>query len=276
LKQQFSNIKITADYRDLWIEMQNGKGFFSHLNGKRFLSEKEMELKVLKDADTIVTVSEEMTKAYEAISGKKNCYTITNGFDNDDFKGDAKSELINQHVFKNKVNILFAGSLVTDSNPYAIPFFEAIAKLKANHNADYRKLNIQIFGNLNDKINTIVAINNLDVVNVNHPVASSKICSLFQHFDYLLLFLIPYYRFAYISKFFDYLPARKPIIAVTEDGAFSEYLADNNLGIQIRPNECEVKIAELINNKVMINSEFDIQVFNYKALAVKYQNIIFS
>jgi glycosyltransferase involved in cell wall biosynthesis len=276
LKKEFSNIKITADYRDMWIEMQNGKGFFNHLNDKRFFAEREMELEVLKAADNIVTVSEEMTKSYESVTGKKNCFTVTNGFDQDDFKTELQSDFISQFVFKDKVNILFAGSLVIDSNAYAIPFFEAIVKLKESSPKDYSKLNVQIFGNLNDRISTIVADNNLDVVKVNNPIASSKICSLFQYFDYLLLFLIPYYRFAYISKFFDYLPARKPIIAVTEDGAFSEFLINNNLGIQIRPDECEVKVSELIAKRVTVNSEFDVQAFNYKALAVKYQNIIFT
>jgi glycosyltransferase involved in cell wall biosynthesis len=276
LKKEFSNIKITADYRDMWIEMQNGKGFFNHLSDKRFLAEKEMELKVVKDVDTIVTVSEEMTNAYDIISGKKNCFTIPNGFDNDDFNTELSSDFVSQFIYENKVNIVFAGSLVTDSNAYAIPFFEAIAKLKVRSEKEYHLLNIQVFGNLNDEINSIVNHHNLTIVRINKPIASSKICSLFKYFDYLLLFLIPYYRFAYISKFFDYLPARKPIIAVTEDGTFSEYLINNKLGLQIRPDECEVKITEFIKNKVDVNLEFDIQIFDYKVLAANYKNIIFS
>ena len=128
LKKEFPHIKLILDYRDIWTIHQKGKGFFGHLSDKRFLNEQQKELKAIGNADLIFTVANEMTEAIVKAFNDKKVFTIHNGFDEDDFD---ESYIINEHYSKpGQINILFAGSLVTDSNSYAIPFFNALVKLK--------------------------------------------------------------------------------------------------------------------------------------------------
>jgi glycosyltransferase involved in cell wall biosynthesis len=276
LKSEFPHIIFTADYRDLWIELQEGKGFFSHLSKNRFLAEREKERLVLMQADYIITVSDEMTEAYEAISRKKNCYTISNGYDESDFELQLDQNFISQFVMSNRINILFAGSLVEDSNVYAKPFFEALFQLKKENLKQYQQLNIQVIGQLNAEIKKLIEDGKLDIVKINPSLPSQQVCSLYKYFDYLLLFLIPYYRFAFISKFFDYLPARKPILAITEPGSFSTYLEKNQLGWHVLPGQSLELLLKLTKGPSNFNRNFNYEHFSYQYLAKQYESIIFS
>jgi glycosyltransferase involved in cell wall biosynthesis len=276
LKEVFPSIKYIVDYRDMWIAMQDGKGFFSHLSSSRFAKEKKMEQLVLSKADIITTVTDSMTDVYSQISGNPNCYTITNGFDTDDFKADLNLSFVNQYIQEGKINILFAGSLVNDSNVYAKPFFDAIAQLKKSFPDKYSRLHIQVIGQLNETIKGFIQSNELDIVKVSPSLPSSQLCGLLKHFDYLLLFLIPYYRFAFISKFFDYVYSKRPILAITEQGVFSDYLVKHKLGKWVVPENSLSALLEVTNEKSSTNETFDTGQFDYKFLAQQYSNIIFS
>lgn len=274
LKKEFPHIKLILDYRDIWIIHQKGKGFFNHLSDKRFLNERKKELKAIENADLIFTVAQEMTDAIAKEVNNKKVFTIHNGFDEDDFD---ESYIVDEHYAKpGKVNILFAGSLVTDSNSYAIPFFNALVKLKKQNITLYSKINFCILGTVNSEISEIIKKNELTCITFFSPVNSKSLGKVFAQFDYLLLFLIPYYTYAFISKFFDYLPARKPIISISESGKFSSFLEENNLGINIVPDVAYDIILDLLTRetRVEINTAYAIQTFSYKELAQQLLTIL--
>ncbi len=269
LKKDYPGLKLVLDYRDIWIIRQKGKGFFSHLDDKRFDVEKQKERHALASADYIFTVAEDISESIREHAGHNAVHTLTNGYDEEDFS-DGHS-LPNIYTKPGKVNIVFAGSLVVDSNPYAIPFFQAIAHIKKEHPALYGNLHLCIFGNVNPVIQKIMNESELDCIVIHKPVSSKSIGELYMKFDYLLLFLNPYYTYAFISKFFDYLPARKPIICVSDKGRFSEYLEENRLGKNFEINSIYQRMVALLslNEKMEINNTFNVYQFSYRNLAKK-------
>lgn len=267
LKKDYPGIKLVLDYRDIWIIRQKGKGFFSHLDDKRFEEEKQKERRALASADCIFTVAEDMSESIREYAGYKPVYTLTNGYDDDDFSDGHSLQTI--YTQAGKVNILFAGSLVMDSNPYAIPFFQSIALLKKERPELYAKLHLCIFGNVNPTIGKLITDSDLDCVVFYKPISSKLIGHLYKQFDYLLLFLIPYYTYAFISKFFDYLPVRKPIISVSGKGRFSEFLEENRLGMNMDIGSIYGNLLTMLEAKrhLEINDTFDLSPFSYRNLA---------
>lgn len=267
LKKEYPGLKLILDYRDIWIIHQKGKGFFSHLDDKRFGEEKQKERSALASADCIFTVAEDMSDAIRKQFGHKAIHTLVNGYDEEDFSN--ADSLQTTYTQPDKINLLFAGSLVVDSNPYAIPFFNALADIKRNHRDLYLKLHFCIFGNVNPAIQKIIDESELNCVVMHKPISSKSIGELYMKFDYLLLFLNPYYTYAFISKFFDYLPVRKPIISVSDKGRFSEYLEENRLGQNFEINAIYHDLIALLsrNKKMEINDTFNVDQFSYRNLA---------
>lgn len=267
LKKDYPGLKLVLDYRDIWIIRQKGKGFFSHLDDKRFEEERQKERHALASADYIFTVAEDMSESIREGAGHKAVHTLTNGYDEEDFSEEHSLQTI--YTKPGKINMVFAGSLVVDSNPYATPFFQAIALLKKERPELYSKLHLCIFGAVNPAIEKLIEEADLDCVVFYKPINSKLIGHLYRQFDYLLLFLIPYYTYAFISKFFDYLPVRKPIVSVSERGRFSEFLEGNHLGRNIEPRSIYENLLTLLEAKhhLEINTTFDLSTFSYRELA---------
>lgn len=267
LKKEYPGLKLVLDYRDIWIIRQKGKGFFSHLDDKRFEEERQKEKRALASADYIFTVAEDMSESLREHVGSKAVHTLTNGYDEEDFSDEQSLQTI--YAKPGKLNMLFAGSLVVDSNAYAIPFFQAIARLRKEQPELYARLHLCIFGTVNPTIEKLIEDSGLDCVVFYKPISSKLIGQLYQQFDYLLLFLIPYYTYAFISKFFDYLPVRKPIISVSEKGRFSEFLEGNRLGRNMETDSMYESLATLLQDKhsLEINPTFNTSAFSYRELA---------
>lgn len=267
LKHEHPGLTLVLDYRDMWIIGQKGKGFFDHLNDHRFEQERQKEIQAIATADCILTVANDMSESIRKATGHQQVHTLTNGYDEEDFSEPAATTAT--YTRPGKINLLFAGSLVVDSNTYAIPFFDAIVRLRIEFPKLYERMHLCILGRTNPVISKMIADNNLDCVEILPAVSSRQIGAIYRQFDYLLLFLIPYYTYAFISKFFDYLPAHKPIVSVSDPGSFSEYLHAHRLGLNIEPASVYSSLKKLLEGsaRVEFDQHFDPSTFSYKHLS---------
>ena len=106
-----------ADFRDPWTNID----FYQQLKLTKVadLIHKKLENKIMSKSDALVTVTWNWGKEMEEIRGS-NVDVITNGFDPDDFKNANGNQ-------PSKFNILHAGSLNRDRNPFA--FGKLLVKL---------------------------------------------------------------------------------------------------------------------------------------------------
>ncbi len=179
--KKITTVKWVADFRDEWTKSPFFK--FSTPIHKKIIQ--FLEKRILESADVVTTISTELTNQYQEILGvqKEKFLTISNGFDQSDFKGLKVSP-----PTKNFFRFVHAGSLY--GSRQANIFLETLEELKLK----------------NVKVEFLEKL--------PHHQALEKLLAA----DVLLLFLSPQDSPAVMTgKIFEYLAARKPILALAPD-----------------------------------------------------------
>ncbi|KPK81466.1 MAG: glycosyl transferase family 1 [Bacteroides sp. SM23_62_1] len=222
IKKQL-NIKWVADFRDPWTKID----FYSELLLTKYADKKHhtLEKAVIKQADQIIVVSETMKKDF-INSGGKNIVVIPNGFDEDDFPDDPVET-------DQKFSIVYTGVLNQARNPKSL--WEVFAEVISENKYFAKSLEIKLIGNIDHSI-----LKNLD---------EYKLSDFVQKFDFLPHDrVIQYQRKAQVlllpinntpnakgiitGKIFEYLAARRPILAIgPTDGDVADILAETQAGV---------------------------------------------
>lgn len=219
LKKKHS-IPWVADFRDLWT--QNHHYPYSPI---RKMFEKKLETKTLETADALVTVSEPLAKELSTLH-KKEVYTVTNGFDPDKMS-DEKAALTS------KFTITYTGQIYPKQDPTKLLL--ALKDLIANGVVDPSQVEVRFYGpeslELEGKANT------LDLSNIvsQSGVMPREFCFEKQRESQLLLLFNwedPRQRGVYSGKVFEYLAARRPILATGgADSVVTDLLKETNAGV---------------------------------------------
>lgn len=203
-----SKVKWVADFRDPWTNAY----WLKNLNKNRLSSyiDKHLERKVLRKADLITTVSDEII---EMLNKKvsNNYALIHNGFE--DFHK-ADDEPVDKFI------LLFFGNVVKEENHNEI--YEALDSLEDNIK---NKLEIHFIGNVFEGFaESIEHLKDLKFIFKDYmPRAelfneSAKASILFITY----LKGIEYSKGTIGAKFFDYLSLQKPILAVGEKSGIAD------------------------------------------------------
>jgi glycosyltransferase involved in cell wall biosynthesis len=207
--KEMTGIRWIADFRDPWTDIYYYKDLY--LSGPAARYDKMLEKKVLTEADKIITVSEEVGKLllrkFEGPAGK--IAIIPNGYDEADFENIAS--------FRNDFfTIAYTGTI---SMSYGINHFvEAVALLPEKVK---NQLKIRFVGNVPDEILNLFHLNNLGPIvevlgYIPHEMAIAQMVNAS-----LLLMAIPDTsdnKGIVTGKFFEYLAAHKPILAIGPPG----------------------------------------------------------
>ena len=237
LKKQFPNIPWIADFRDPWTNID----FYKDLNLNR-ISDKihhNQERKVIQRADSVIVVSNGMKAEYELLKPKQ-IQVISNGYDESDVQKTAVQ--IDQ-----KFSISHIGTLNAARNPKTIwkvlcEICEEIPDFKSD-------LQIQLIGKvdfsvLEDIRNLNLMDNLLKIDYLTHSDAIAK-----QQSSQVLMLLINNSGNAkgiLTGKFFEYMSAKRPILAVGPvDGDAATILTETEAGIMVDFND-EIATKEAI------------------------------
>jgi len=237
LKKQFPNIPWIADFRDPWTNID----FYKDLNLNR-ISDKihhNQERKVIQRADSVIVVSNGMKAEYELLKPKQ-IQVISNGYDESDVQKTAVQ--IDQ-----KFSISHIGTLNAARNPKTIwkvlcEICEEIPDFKSD-------LQIQLIGKvdfsvLEDIRNLNLMDNLLKIDYLTHSDAIAK-----QQSSQVLMLLINNSGNAkgiLTGKFFEYMAAKRPILAVGPvDGDAATILTETEAGIMVDFND-EIATKEAI------------------------------
>ena len=223
LKQEFG-INWIADMRDPWTDIYYYKKMYHTSIVKKI--DKRKELKVLKNADNVIVVSDSIKKLFSKKIGEANSHKISvipNGFDIGDFKDDGKS--------KNKnFTITYTGTIADNYNIDG--FISAVIDFMENKKDT--QINLKFIGRVSNKYRTLIE----DSILKSH-------CSFSKHVDHneSILFLQksdalflaipdePQNEGILTGKLFEYLAAKKPIIAIgPEEGDAANIISECNAG----------------------------------------------
>ena len=268
--KQKTNIKWIADFRDPWTDID----YFHKLplTKKSIAKHHELEQKVLKNANHIIVVGDTMKKNY--LKFNTNTHTITNGYD--DFKN------IDNTTLDNKFSLLHIGMLNSDRNHKIL--WEALSELKCEVNGFSEDLEIKLIGKVCtetlEDINKYGLLNNFTPINY---VSHEKVITYQKSAQVLLLLInnVPSAKGIITGKIFEYLQAKRPILAIApKDGDLTPILDNTKAGFVIDFNDKD-KLKKTIfalyqdykKGSLMINS-INIEQYHRKELTKKLVTII--
>jgi hypothetical protein len=223
LKKEFPNLPWIADFRDPWTNID----FYKDLN-LSYISDKihhRLERKVIQNADCILVVSNGMKEEYELMNPNK-LKVIPNGFDD--------SDTLNTDIqLDRKFSISHIGTLNAARNPKIL--WKVLSEM-CTENLEFKNdLLIQLVGKVDfsvlENIRLMDLQNHLQKIDyLSHSEAIEK-----QQRSQILLLLINNSGNAkgiLTGKFFEYLAAKRPILAIGPiDGDAAEVLTKTGAGL---------------------------------------------
>ena len=236
---KFKGIPLILDFRDAWT--LNPRGFWnSHF--QRF-----WENRVLLQASKAIFATNLMREGYierYPWIDRRKFITITNGFDYEDFKGfDGRKEKDSK-----KFLITFTGTfndnvppLDIDQSPYY--FLQGLVRLLKNDNSDIRKnIFIRFVGDFSENNKDFVKRLGLEnVVEITGHVPHGRSIEFQLESDVLLLMIspCPESKSTLTGKLFEYIGARKPILALVPDGEAKDLMVNEGLGVAVEPKDID-------------------------------------
>jgi glycosyltransferase involved in cell wall biosynthesis len=240
---RLARLPLVLDYRDPWTSnpavVRSGNAF--EALALRY------ERAVVRRATRIVAntdvLREGLLEAHGAGLGSKTV-VIHNSFDPDDYSG---PEPAREDIF----TLSYVGAMYDAHSPE--PLLKAAATLAAERPDLRSRFRIRLTGSGAPRIAARVrALGIEDIVVVGEPVSHAEAVRLQRAAHGLLLFLtVPSDHSTFVpSKLFEYVAARRPILAVTRGGALERLLRGRGLTPWVYRPEDELGIAQGLLNLI--------------------------
>jgi glycosyltransferase involved in cell wall biosynthesis len=204
LKNRF-NIPWVADFRDPWTKID----FYNELHLGWFADRKHhrLEKKVATTADGIITVGNQMREEFETLGAKK-AVVITNGFDTaDKIEGDVEMD--------QKFTIAHFGTVNKARNPELL--WQVLTDIVSENPSFAKDLELKFVGRLDQSARESIQKYDLEKYLTKIDFLPHKEVLLKQRQSQVLLLLINQTHNAggiLTGKFFEYLAAERPIVAI--------------------------------------------------------------
>jgi glycosyltransferase involved in cell wall biosynthesis len=204
-------IRWVADFRDPWTTIHYHTSL--RLTKASEKKHKELERQVLTKADQITVTSPTTKKEFQAITSQP-IEVITNGFEEQQFQ---------EHSLDTSFSMAHIGSLLTERNPLIL--WEALKELKEEHSAFKADLSLVFAGVVSDAVKESLETFGLMEQAVLKGYIPHEDSLYLQRSSQLLLLLEmdrPETKAIIPGKIFEYLQARRPIIAIGPEGSDME------------------------------------------------------
>jgi glycosyltransferase involved in cell wall biosynthesis len=264
-------VKLIIDYRDPWtthpfnIKQRYGNVFFKKLN---WLAEKI----AVKHANALVFNTKMMKDdAYQLLKSRSRArfYTVYNGIS---FADEIEPLLLD----KNKKVILYTGEFYGERKISLLS--KPVVNLLRKGKIKKEKICINVLGKLKDEDWKVLNHYQIaDIVREQKKVKYHKMLRLLKGAHLLLLISGTNVKYAIPYKFYDYLGAEKPILALSaEDSAVNEIMKSVDCGIFVNI-ENSSKIEDALNELLNQEKKYTFagkNKYTWHVSANNYRNII--
>jgi hypothetical protein len=212
LKDEFK-IPWVADFHDLWTQ-----NYYYPYSPLRKMIERRLELNTLSSADVLVTISQPTAEDLGALHRQKLVYSIPYGFDPVEVNTTAGN-------LTDRFTITYTGNLYPVKRSPA-PLFAALRDLIDEGSMDAGDVEVRFYGPEAGWIDKQAERYGLTGIVRQFGIVPREIALNKQRESQLLLLLKwndPKQRGAYSAKIFEYLAARRPILAV---GGFHDVVSE--------------------------------------------------
>lgn len=273
-----TKIPWVMDFRDLWFDHI----VFGPKNKYRKWIERWLEKRFIKNADHIITVTDSMKENILLRHPKESSKitTISNGYDAEIFERATTSPYINPK----KLTITYTGSLQNYQTPEY--FLKALKDLITKKGNLKNEIEIIFAGTMQDKYQKIFGYPPLsEIVHYVGFLSYQESVNLLCSSDISLLIIYEELGGASFltGKLFDYIAAKKPILALVPEGIAADFIRSEKLGAVVQPkNVKEIKFTlekfySMWKKNKHINwnvNENTLELFTRKNLTQKLRNIL--
>ena len=271
---KITGIPWIADFRDPWTNID----FYRDLQLTSMADKKHhrLELKVLKNASRIVTVTWRSRDEFKALCGRDDIEVVPNGFDEADFPRIGSSQLDQDFTF------VHVGSMNKDRNPIA--FWRAVHAAVEKLPELKQKLKIKLIGPVDFSVRASVESMGLkEVTEFIEYVPHTEAVQLQQKAQVVLLVInnSPNARTIIPGKLFEYLGSGRPLLAIGPKESDSAKVIEMTKGGVVHEHDdvegLTSRILEYYNiyktGELNINSE-GLQQFTRKNLAGEFAKVL--
>jgi len=233
-------IPWVADLRDLWTQNH----YYPYSQIRKFW-EKRLELKTLREANALVTVSQPLAEKLKILHKGKLIHNILNGFDPKDFN-------VSHTNLTKKFTITYTGSLYQGKRD-PTKLFEALQSLISEKKINSNDIEVRLYGSKEDWLEENIKYHKLQNIVKYYGVVPREIALKKQRESQLLLLLMwdnPHEKGVYTSKVFEYLATQRPILVTgIKEGVVEKLLKYTNAGVCAISVEDIKKIIEKFYNE---------------------------
>ncbi|MBK9283254.1 MAG: glycosyltransferase family 4 protein [Sphingobacteriaceae bacterium] len=276
IKEKFPNIKWLADFRDPWTNIDFYEKLMLSKRADRL--HHEMELKVLMNADCVLSIGQAMSEEFKEMylkAGGKNkdkFKVITNGFDEE-----VSEEL--KVIPDAKFTMAHIGTLVKDRNPEIL--WRVLKELISENIEFEKKFELKLVGKVDisvmedlEKFGLKKYLNKIDYLPHDQVILEQKKSAV-------LLLLVNNTKNAkgiLTGKFFEYMASGRPVLAIGPvNGDLAEIIKETSCGyisnfddvVSLKKN-----ILELFENRNVPSSNGNIQKYSRKSLTGKLAEVL--
>lgn len=227
-----------ADLRDLWSQNP-----YFEFNVIRRVMDRELERWTLREADVLVTTSRPWAETLSRLHPEKRVEVITNGFDPDDAVEAGRPQILTRDFTITYTGMLYQGK----RDPSLL--FRALRELFQDGKMDRNRVKVRFYGPREEFLEHRIEEHGLQGV-AEHLGEVSRQESLGRQRESQLLLLLswndPRDYGTYTGKVFEYLAARRPILAVGGPGGVVRELLDHTKA-GVHCNELEDLKEKLLN-----------------------------
>jgi len=265
-------IPWVAEFRDLWTQNDNYS-----FPWWRKIFETRLELNTLSTADVLITVSHPLSEKLKKFYKKEKIYVITNGFD---------PEKVNEPSLEltKKFTITYTGQIYFQKRD-PLKIIVALKDLIAEKIIDPNDIDLRFFGSESFFLHKEIEKYKLSsVVKEYDKIPREEVLKKQRESQILLLLKWedPKEKGVYSGKIFEYLAAKRPILATGgSKDVISELLEETKAGIDALTVE-EIKIALKSfyyeykqKRKVSFNGDIEeINKYSYREVAKKFADVL--
>lgn len=261
-----------ADFRDLWTQNYN-----YHYGPLRKIIDRRLELKTLSLSDALVVVSQPAAGTMRALHKGKPIYVITNGFDPAEVNS-PPTKLVA------KFTITYTGSIYSRWHEPS-KLFAALRDLISDGTMSPQDIEVRFYGPRENWVEREIKDYGLSGIVKQNGIVPREIALEKQRESQLLLRLKredSRERGAYSGKLFEYLAARRPILATggTTD-VVDELLNETNAGICAPIVEDIKNVLKKLYQEYKLKGEVayhgvesNVNKYSHKEMARKFAEIL--
>lgn len=263
IKAQLPHIQLLCDFRDPWLNAVNYG--MANLNDKRKQAERAKFDFVLKHADVVTAPNLYMLediKDMSAPSAKALLAELPHLFDFDDLAPYLKTEGTQLRVSE-QINIIYAGSVYLGLEKHLEQLGAHLTTLKLEDPAIIHKLNFRFFttethvGRFFEGTPEVIEV---------HPPIGKQVFDEIKQADALMILLAEHNKDFLTTKFFEYLPFKKPLIFVGAYGEAAKFIETNQLGVVVNSVETLSCALHAVCSKTLkFNPDIDIKAYSLEA-----------